>query len=53
MKDIDLSLIHIYRGLFTEYAAMLLDGFRGICESCGLYSDVRDEFSGADRVYNQ
>ena len=42
-----------YRGLFTEYAAMLLYGFWGICEPCGFYSDVCNEFSGADRVYNQ
>ena len=33
--------------------AMLLYGFWGICEPCGFYSDVCNEFSGADRVYNQ
>lgn len=41
-------------GVYSQnMPAMLLYGFWGICEPCGFYSDVCNEFSGADRVYNQ
>lgn len=40
-------------GVYSQNMRNAFIRFWGICEPCGFYSDVCNEFSGADRVYNQ